>query len=127
MASRSDIRQLLSELYAARFQGDLDGVLGTFSPGAKFQILGSSNGKPISVIAVGTVEFRPWLSLMIKTFKLADAVVLSMLVDGTEASVHWRARIASKITGTAVLTEFVDLVRVDANRIDSYTEFFVPR
>ncbi len=34
------------------------------------------------VIALGVDEFRPWLTIMIKTFKLTDHTILSMLIDG---------------------------------------------
>ncbi len=127
MTQRSDIENLLHGLYAARVRGDLAGVLASFTPGAKFEIAGASNASPISVVALGIDEFRPWLSLMIKSFRLIDHVTLSILIDGDAAAVHWRARIVSKITGATVLTEFVDLVRIENGRIGSYTEFFAPR
>jgi ketosteroid isomerase-like protein len=50
-----------------------------------------------------------------------------MLIDGAQAAVHWRAKIYSRITGTTVLTELIDVVAVRDGRIASYTEFFVPR
>jgi ketosteroid isomerase-like protein len=127
MTDRGDIETLLHGLYAARVKGDLSGVLDAFGPHAKFEILGASNATPISVIALGIDEFRPWLTLMMKTFRVTDHVTLSMLMDGENAAVHWRARVGSKITGAAVLTEFVDLIRIEGGRIASYTELFVPR
>ncbi len=127
MTDRLEIERLLRSLYAARVRGDLDAVCATFAHGAKFEIAGASHNSPIAVIAVGVAEFRPWLALMIKTFKLTDHTILSLLVDGMNAAVHWRARIHSKITGTTVFTELVDLVQVENGRIVSYTEFFVPR
>jgi ketosteroid isomerase-like protein len=127
MTHRGEIEQLLHGLYAARVNGDLAGVLQCFASDAKFEIAGTSNGAPISIIALGIAEFRPWLTLMIKTFRLIDHGTLSLLIDGENAAVHWRARVVSKITGAAVLTEFVDLIRVEGGQIGSYTEFLVPR
>jgi ketosteroid isomerase-like protein len=127
MTSRLEIEGLLHELYAARVRGDLKAVCNAFSNSAKFEIAGASHASPIAVIAVGIDEFRPWLALMLKTFRLTDHVILSMLVDGAHAAVHWRARIHSRITGATVLTELIDLVQVENGRIASYTEFFVPR
>lgn len=127
MTSRSESEQLLHELYAARVRGDLEAVCAAFSLSAKFELAGASHTSPISVIAVGIDEFRPWLSLLIKTFKLTDYTLLSTLVDGSNAAVHWRSRIYSKITGTTVLTELVDLIQIQNGRIASYTEFFVRR
>jgi ketosteroid isomerase-like protein len=127
MTDRSEVEILLRGLYAARVRGDLGRVLETFAPGAIFKIAGSSSTSPISLIAVGIDEFRPWLALMIKTFKLTDHLTVSMLIEGQDAAVHWRARIHSRITGATTLTEFVDLVHIENRCINSYTEFFVPR
>ena len=127
MTDRLVIERLLRELYAARARGDLDGVCRTFSHDAKFQLAGASNASPIAITAVGIDEIRSWLALMLKTFQIYDQTILSLLIDGANAAVHWRARIHSRITGVAVVTELVDLVQIRDGRIASYTEFFVPR
>jgi len=127
MTDRSDIETLLRGFYAARLRGDVDAVCAAFADDAKFEIAGAGQASPIAVIAVGSDEVRRWLALMIKTFRIADHSILSMLIDGASAAVHWRARVHSRVTGAAVLTEFVDLVRIEEGRIRSYTEFFVPR
>src|SRR5437899_969126 len=127
MRDRAEIDCLLRELYAARVRGDLDGVCRTFSNDAKFEIAGASHASPIAITAVGINEIRSWLALMIKTFQIKDQVILSVIIEGTKAATHWRARIHSRITGTTVVTELVDLVQVRDGRIVSYTEFFVPR
>jgi len=72
-------------------------------------------------------KFRPLLALTIKTFKISDQSILSIIIDGVRAAVHWRAAVHSRITGTTVATELVDLVEVRDDRISSYIEFFVPR
>ena len=127
MTDRLVIDRLLRELYAARAHGDLDGVCRTFSHDAKFQLAGASHASPIAITAVGIDEIRSWLALMLKTFQIYDQTILSLLIDGANAAVHWRARIHSRITGVAVVTELVDLVQIRDGRIASYTEFFVPR
>jgi ketosteroid isomerase-like protein len=128
MTERVEIERLLLELYAARVRGDLAAVCATFTNDANFQIAGSSsNASPISMKALGVGEFRPLLAIMIKSFKLSEQIILAMLIDGAKAAVHWRAKIHSRITGTTVLTELIDVVEVKDGRIASYTEFFVPR
>ena len=128
MIERVEIERLLLELYAARVRGDLAAVCAKFTNDANFQVAGaSSNASPIAMKAVGVSEFRPLLAIMIKSFKLTEQTILTMLIDGTKAAVHWRAKVHSRITGTTVLTELVDLVEVKNGRIGSYTEFFVPR
>ncbi len=52
--------------------------------------------------------------------------MLSVVVDGNRAAVHWRVDIHSKITGVVVPTELVDLVEVSDGRVAAYREFFAP-
>jgi ketosteroid isomerase-like protein len=128
MIERVEIERLLLELYAARVRGDLAAVCAKFTNDANFQVAGaSSNASPIAMKAVGVSEFRPLLAIMIKSFKLTEQTILTLLIDGTKAAVHWRAKVHSRITGTTVLTELIDVVEVKDGRIGSYTEFFVPR
>jgi ketosteroid isomerase-like protein len=123
---RLEVERLLRELYAARLGGDLEALCRTFAQDARLEIAGTSYSSPMAIRAAGLVEIRSWLALLVKTFQLSDQEILSMIIDGEAAAVHWRARIRSKITGATVLTELVDVVRVREGRIASYTEFFVP-
>lgn len=122
---RQETERLLRDLYAARVSGDVDGVYDKFSPDARFQIAGASS-TPVAVTANGASEYRPLLAIMIKTFKLSDEQIMSLVIDGTKAAVHWRANIFSRLTGTTVLTELVDMIEIREDRIGSYIEFFAP-
>src|SRR5438552_3714407 len=122
-----EVERLLRELYAARLSGDLEALCRTFAKDSRLDIAGTSYSSPMAIRAAGLGEIRSWLALLVKTFQLSDQEILSMIIDGEAAAVHWRARIRSKITGATVLTELVDVVRVREGRIASYTEFFVPR
>ncbi len=127
MSNRLEIERLLRELYAARLGGDLEALCRTFAKDSRLEIAGASSASPMAIKAAGLGEIRTWLALLVKTFQLSDQEILSMIIDGEAAAVHWRATIRSKITGATVLTELVDVVRVREGRIASYTEFFVPR
>jgi len=128
MTSRSAIDGLLRELYAARTRGDLQGVCALFSPDARFEIAAAaSQGNPIAVTSHGAGEFRPLLTLLMRTFRITDQVILAMLIDGSKAAVHWQANVYSRITGAIVSTEFMAMVEVQSGAISSYIEFFVPR
>ena len=127
MSNRLEIERLLRDLYAARLGGDLEALCRTFAHDARLKITGASYASPMAIKAAGLSEIRTWLALLVKTFQLSDPEILSMIIDGEAAAVHWRARIRSKITGATVLTELVDVIRVRDGRIASYTEFFVPR
>ena len=123
---RQQTERLLRDLYAARVSGDVAAVYDKFTPDARFQIAGASHSTPVAVKASGANEYRPLLAIMIKTFKLSDEEILSLVIDGTKAAVHWRAKIFSRLTGTTVLTELVDMIEIRNGRIGSYIEFFAP-
>src|SRR5579863_4926010 len=126
MSERHKIEQLLRDLYAARIGANLDALVGLFAPGARFRIAGTSDGKPIAIAATGREQIRPWLGLLVKTFRISNHEILSMTIEGARAAAHWEAQIHSKVTGVIVPTEFVDLVSVEDGLISSYIEFFVP-
>jgi ketosteroid isomerase-like protein len=127
MTDRLVTERLLHRLYAARVQGDLPGLIATFSKDAAFRFAGASNPVPVSISATGVDQFKPLLSILIKTFKINEHSIESMLIDGEKAAVHWRADIFSRITGIMVPTELVDIIEVRGGLVASYTEFFVAR
>jgi ketosteroid isomerase-like protein len=127
MPDRSEVDRLIRDLHTARVRGDLAAMCGAFAEQGRFQIAGSSEGKPVSIAANGIKEFRPWLSMMVKAFRVTDYQLLSLVIEGNRGAAHWRARIDSKITGVSVPTELVDLVESRSGKIVEYTEFFVPK
>jgi ketosteroid isomerase-like protein len=111
----------------ARVSGDLAGMCRLFADTGRFEIAGASADKPISIRANGLSEFKPWLAMMTKVFRLSDYHLISLIIEGQQAAVHWRANIFSKVTGVTVPTELVDLMELHEERIQTYNEFFVPR
>jgi ketosteroid isomerase-like protein len=126
MSDRSQVEQLVKELHAARLAGDLERLCRVFSPDARLRIAGSSDGKPIAIDASRIARIRPWLSILVKTFRLRGYELLSLTIEGTSAAAHWRVDIESKITGIVIPTELVDLIEVRNGQITSQIEFFVP-
>lgn len=127
MTERRDIDQLLRELHAARIDGQLSRMCAVFAADASFRIAGSSDGKAIAIAASGMDEIRPWLAMLVKTFRLTQYEPSPSVIEGDRAMIHWRVHIHSKITGAVVATELVDMVEVRDGRISSYFELFVPR
>ena len=127
MTERAAAERIVRELHMARVNGDLAGMCRLFANEGRFEIAGASADKPISIRAQGLTEFKPWLAMMTKVFKLSDYHLISLIVDGQRAAAHWRVNIFSKVTGVTVPTELVDLIELRGERIESYNEFFVPR
>ena len=126
MTERRQVEELLRKLHAARLEANLEPLCALFSPGARMRIQGTSDGKPIAIEAHGADQIRPWLSVLLKTFRLRNYRLLSLTIEGDRAAAHWQVNIHSKITGALVPTELVDLIEVRQGHITSYVEFFVP-
>jgi ketosteroid isomerase-like protein len=122
MTSREDIERALRAAYAARQRGDLDALSRGFTPYARFQMAGSS-ASPIAARAEGAENYRPLLAGMIKTFEVLDHQIVSMLINGSNAAVQWRAKIRSTVTGETVETDICDLIEMEGDRIKSFLEF----
>ena len=127
MTERAAAERMVRELHAARVAGDLAGMCRLFADDGRFEIAGASADKPIAIRAKNLAEFRPWLAMMTKVFRLTDYHLISLVVEWPRASAHWRVNIFSKVTGVTVPTELVDLLEIRDDRIQSYSEFFVPR
>jgi ketosteroid isomerase-like protein len=122
MADRAQIEKTLRDAYAARKRGDLDALGSIFSPQARFQMAGS-NVSPIARTVIGAAEYRELLAGMIQTFEVLDYTIVSMLIDGSAAAVHWRAKIRSSVTGQTVETDLFDLIQMEGGKIASFIEF----
>src|ERR1700729_4479177 len=106
---------MVRELHQARMNGDLAGMCSLFADDGRFEIAGASADKPIAIRAQGLAEFRPWLAMMTKVFRLTDYHLISLIVETPRVSAHWRVNILSKVTGATVPTELVDLLEVREN------------
>jgi ketosteroid isomerase-like protein len=126
VSERASVESIVRELHAARVAGDLERLCRVFAPDARLRIAGSSDGKPIAIDASRLHRIRPWLSILVKTFRLRRYELLALLVEGEHAAAHWRADIESKITGVSVSTDLVDLIEVRNGQVASQVEFFVP-
>lgn len=127
MSERRVAEQVIAELHAARVSGNLAAMCRLFAHDGRFKIAGASADKPISIRAEGLAAFRPWLSMMVKVFRLQEYVLTSLVVEWPRAAAHWSVDIYSKVTGVTVPTELIDLIELRGGQIATYTEFFVPR
>ena len=127
MSERAIAASIVDALHAARVRGDLAAICQLFAPDGSFSIAGASADKPIAISESRLADFRPWLAMMVKVFRLSDYDLLSLVVEWPRATAHWRVNIHSKVTGVTIATELVDLIEIRAGKIVSYREFFVPR
>jgi ketosteroid isomerase-like protein len=126
MSERAVAERLVKGLHEARVRGDLAAMCGLFSDRGTFTIAGASADKPIGIREETLTAFKPWLSMMVKVFRLSEYELLSLVIEWPKATAHWRVKINSKVTGITVATELVDLIEIRDGKIVSYAEFFVP-
>lgn len=126
MERRFDIQNLLQRLYSGRLSGDVGGTGALFCANAGFRILGASQRGPVSILADGALEIADTLALLFRISKLRAYEQISMIIDGDNAAVHWRATVHSRVIASPVSTEFVDIIRVSNRCISSFTELFAP-
>ncbi|HVQ99089.1 MAG TPA: hypothetical protein VMS16_09860, partial [Mycobacterium sp.] len=81
MAERVVAERMIQQLHAARVGGDLAGLCRLFADQGRYEIVGASADKPIAIRATSLVEFRPWLAMMVKVFRLSDYTLLSLVVE----------------------------------------------
>lgn len=121
------LSEIIQRLHQARLAGDLPAMCRLFASEGRFEIRGASADKPIAITADRLSDFRPWLGMMVKAFRLSQYAVVSTVREEPRIAVRWRADIYSKVTGVTVPTELIDLAEVHDGRIIQYSEFFVPR
>ena len=123
MTDRADIERIIQAAYAARKAGDLDAISKVFTSNARFEVAGSSTASPAALKAEGAKSMQAALKEMITVFEWLDQEILSMVIEGQKAAVHWRGTIRSTATGETVRTELVDVFEIDGGRISSLIEF----
>ena len=116
---RAAAERIVRELHMARVNGDFAGMCRLFTDDGRFEIAGASADKPIAIRAQGLADFRPWLAMMTKVFRLTDYHLISLVIEGAALAAHWRVNIFSKVTGVTVPTELVDLMELREDRICS--------
>src|SRR4051812_2829364 len=90
MTDRAEIERIIRAAYAARKAGDLEAIGRVFANNARFQLAGSSAASPVAVKAEGAKSLQAVLKEMITVFEWVDQEILSMVIEGNKAAVHWR-------------------------------------
>jgi ketosteroid isomerase-like protein len=123
MTDRAEKERVLRELYEARVAGDLDTISLHFAPDCRFEMAGSPGASAVAVKSVGAEQFQPLIAQLIKIFAMSDLKIVSMLIDGDRAAVHWRVRIKSSVTEDMAVTDLCDMIEFKDGRVVSFLEF----
>jgi len=122
MAGRKAIEKLVGDLYAARKRGDYDAMAEMCAPKATLQLAGAAEHCPVAGTTRGRAALRERFASLAQ-FAFANQKMLSIMIDGDCAAVHWRAKVTYKPTGKSATTEFCDLWTVRKGKIISAIQF----
>jgi ketosteroid isomerase-like protein len=119
MTSREVIEDLVRSTYAARVQGDVEGVLAAFTDDAIFEFNGRGIGLPNMAGPIeGKTALRPVMQGLVHDFRLSDWREVSLIVEGEQLALHWRATAATPAGKSAEFDVF-DLMTMREGKIAS--------
>jgi ketosteroid isomerase-like protein len=123
MIDRSAIEATLRQSYAARQRGDVEAICALFAEHPHFEMAGASEASPVALRATDQGGFRAALAGLMDAFEFLDYEILSIVIDGSKAAVHWRARVRATATGREAVTELLDIVAFENGKIASFKQF----
>jgi ketosteroid isomerase-like protein len=123
MADRDSIEKLIKDAYAARVRKDVDAAMKFFAPDASFQFAGSAAASPAAVRVRGESDLRASFSALIAAFDMLELTLLTSVIEGDKAAMHWRAKVKYNPTGEVHETELFDLWTIVGGRATSFVQF----
>ena len=123
MADRNSIEKLIKDAYAARLAKNLDAVMAFFAPEATFQLAGSHAAFPAAVRARGAPDLRATFATLIAGFDILELTLLTSVIEGDKAAMHWRVKLRYNPSGELHETELLDLWTIADGRATSFVQF----
>jgi uncharacterized protein (TIGR02246 family) len=121
MAGKEAIEKLVRDIYAARARGDYDAMAALCAPDASLRIIGA-DGDAVAGLTSGRSALRERFATLAQ-FAFANQEMVSILVEGDRAAVHWRADVTFTPTGKSATTEFCDLWTIENGQMTSLIQF----
>jgi ketosteroid isomerase-like protein len=123
MADRASIEKIIRDAYAARAAKDLDAIARIFKPDGVFHLAGSPATFPGAARAEGEAQLRTSLSSLIQAFDFLEQTLLTSVIEGNKAAMHWRVKVKHNSSGEAFVTELFELWTIDGGRVASLVQF----
>jgi ketosteroid isomerase-like protein len=123
MADRNAIEKLIRDAYAARKGKDLDNVMKFFAPEATFQFAGSAAASPAAAHVRGAADLRATFAALIAAFDILELTLLTSVIEGDNAAMHWRVKVRYNPSGELHDTELFDLWTIVDGRVTRFVQF----
>ena len=122
--NREQMLEVMRQGYAARVSGNVDAILGIFTPDAVFKLNATPPQPNVSHATAGVVGMRTALSQLVDAFEFLTCEIVDAVVEGSKAAIRIRFMVRSRQTGNTAVTESIDLVEFRDGKVSSYTQFF---
>jgi ketosteroid isomerase-like protein len=124
MSEREQMLKIIRDTYAARVQGDVDGVLSHFSSDAVFRLNAAPYNQITSVHAIDGGELRRAMAQLIDNYEFSDYEIVDSVVEGAKVAVRSMFTVRARKTGNTAQTEVLDLIEFRDGKICSFAQFF---
>lgn len=114
---------LITAAYAARGEGDVEGLVTAFHPEGMFTLMGDKSALELTGSMQGHPTLRSAFSQLIADFGFEGREILAELVDGDRVAVHSRVVVRYHPNGRTFSTEILDLFRFQDGKIAELIEF----
>lgn len=110
--------------YEGRVRGDVDAIVGIFTPDAKFKLNASAPQQTVALATEGVGGLRNALTQLVNAFEFQSCDIVDAVVEGSKAAIRIRFKVRSRQTDNVAVTKSLDLVEFRDGKIASYTQFF---
>jgi ketosteroid isomerase-like protein len=120
MASAVSNKDVLLSIYAHRVRDDLEGTLDGFTEDVAFEFNGRGAGvASLASPAHGRAALRPIMRDLIENYHLTNWRVVSLLAEGDQVALHWRATVSFSATGKSAEFDVFDLATFRDGKISA--------
>jgi len=114
----------LKAVYSAWALGQFDLLLSIATPDCEFRFNGNPVLNPLSGTRVGKEAIAELFATFHAAFQLKGMEVHSIIIEGSNAAVHWRARLYHRRTNGSIECECCDVFRFEGEQIKRFTGFY---
>jgi ketosteroid isomerase-like protein len=122
MTDRAHIAKVIGAIYEARVAGDAAGTVKDFADDGVFTMNARGVVEGLGDPVVGKMALKSQIQTFIDTWKFDDWKQVSLIIDGEQAVLHWRARVTHKGTGKSEVIDCVDVVTFRDGMIADYRQ-----
>jgi ketosteroid isomerase-like protein len=123
MAKRETLRRMIEEAYEARARGDVDKIMNAFHADGMFELVGDKKALSLTGAFKGQPSVRAAMTGFTSSFEFISREIVSMIVEGDDASVRSRLQVRFIPKDKKFTTEVVDLIKFKDGKIVELVEF----